>query len=99
MADTADAPGFGPQLEAELAALERDMPTLQSRNPGAFALANAWALRYDAILQGTPAAQRPEMEARLKRIGIRWCVMPGTRMTAPFPAMPKFPKARTGSGD
>jgi hypothetical protein len=28
------------------------------------------------------------VEARLRRIGIRWGMMPGARMTAQFPALP-----------
>ena len=80
---------FGPALETELALLEAEMPTLQQRHGGVFAIANAWAERYDAILAHTPADQREAMQARLLRIGIRWGVMPGRRVTTQFPALPR----------
>ncbi|MEF9977729.1 MAG: hypothetical protein RR969_10185 [Thermomonas sp.] len=76
------------RLEAELDALESDMPYLQARAGGLFALANAWAERHDAIVAATPADSLPPVEARLRRIGIRWGMMAGARMTAQFPALP-----------
>ena len=80
---------FPPDLEDALAELEQAMPQLQLRNLGdMFALANAWAERHDALLQRTPSAQRADMEARLRRIGIRWGVVPGARVTVQFPALP-----------
>ena len=57
-----------------------------------FDLATAWAERHAAILQRTPPSQRAPMEARLHRIGIRWGVVPGARMTAQFPALGLPPK-------
>ena len=75
-------------LDAELAALESDMPALQARASDVFALATAWAERYDAILAATPAASLDSVEARLRRVGIRWGMMPGPRMTGQFPALP-----------
>jgi hypothetical protein len=83
-----DGPGTStPKVEAMLAELERQMPDLQVRNPNVFALANAWAERHDAILAVTPAADRPTIEMRLRRIGIRWAVMPGPRVTQEFHAL------------
>jgi hypothetical protein len=76
-----------PQVEALIARLEQQMPDLQLRNPGLFALANAWAERYDAVLAATPKADRADVEARLARIGIRWGVMPGARVTTEFRAL------------
>ena len=70
-----------------MADLERQMPDLQLRNTNVFALANAWAERHDAILALTPAADRLEIQRRLCRIGIRWGVMPGARVTREFHAM------------
>lgn len=78
---------LGPTLEAELEALDREMPKLQSMSANVFALATAWAERHAAILQRTPPAMRPQMEAALERIGIRWGVVHGVRMTAQFPAI------------
>ena len=75
-------------LEAELETLERELPHLQLRHPTMFGFAAAWAEQHDAILSRTPVALKPEMQARLLRIGIRWGVMPGARMTAQFPALP-----------
>jgi len=77
------------ELEDAIAELEQCMPQLQLRHLGdMFALANAWAERHDALLALTPAAQRTEMEARLRRIGIRWGMVPGARVTVQFPALP-----------
>lgn len=83
------------ELEDALAELEACMPQLQLRHLGdMFALANAWAERHDALLARTPAAQRAAMEARLRRIGIRWGMVPGARVTVQFPALP--PHRRVG---
>jgi len=76
------------QLEARLAALESEMPHLQLRAGNVFALASAWAVRHDAIVSATPARLLGTVEARLRRIGIRWGMMNGTRMTGQFPALP-----------
>ncbi len=88
---------FDQALEAELILLDRDMPHFQARYPNMFALANAWAERHDAILRRTPVSLRQEMQARLLRIGIRWGVMPGRRVTMQFPALPPLPRA-AGAG-
>lgn len=79
---------LGAALEAELVALERELPRLQATAGDVFALASAWAERHDAILQRTPEPQRADMEARLRRIAIRWGMAPGARTTAQFPALP-----------
>jgi hypothetical protein len=84
-----------PDLQAELDALEEAMPRLQLQHLGGmFACANAWAERHDALLRRTPAPQRPEMEARLRRIGIRWGMVPGARVTTQFPALAPVPERR-----
>jgi hypothetical protein len=75
-------------LEAALAALEQDMPRLQAQAADVFVLASAWAERHDAIIAAAPAHLRADVEARLRRIGIRWGMMPGARMTTQFPALP-----------
>lgn len=75
------------RVEMMIAELEREMPHLQLRNPGAFAIANAWAERHDAILALTPPALRPGVQSRLSRIGIRWGVMHGARVTQEFRAL------------
>jgi hypothetical protein len=81
-----------PELESELEALDREMPRMQSTARSIFALATAWAERHAAILGRTPPAMRDAMEARLHRMGIRWGVVPGARMTAQFPALGLPPK-------
>ncbi len=80
---TADA-----EIDAQLAALELEMPDLQRRATNVFDLASAWARRHDDILASTPEALRGKVEARLRRIGIRWGMVPGRRMTGQFPALP-----------
>lgn len=76
------------QLESELAALESEMPRLQSQASNVFELASAWAERHDAIVAAAPEQSRAAVEARLRRIGIRWGVTNGARMTGQFPALP-----------
>lgn len=76
------------QLESELAALESEMPRLQARAGNVFELASAWAERHDAIMAAAPAQSREVVGARLRRIGIRWGVTDGVRLTAQFPALP-----------
>lgn len=83
-----DRPTVEARLEVELAALESDMPGLQARASNVFVLASAWAQRHDAIVAATPAGSLEAVEARLRRIGIRWGMMNGARMTAQFPALP-----------
>jgi hypothetical protein len=71
-------------VEARLRDLEAEMPQLYLRHTSVFALASAWAERHDAILAIAPPEQRADVEARLARIGIRWGVMPGSRVTVEF---------------
>ncbi|MFD0738874.1 hypothetical protein ACFQZQ_06225 [Lysobacter koreensis] len=89
MNDASAPTGAGDLARAEelIAELERQMPQLQQRNPGPYAIANAWAVRHDAILALTPPPMRADMERRLSRIGIRWGVAPGPRVTQEFRAM------------
>lgn len=75
---------FRPEVEARIHELEQQMPHLYRHRVSVFELASAWAERYDQILAMVPSAQRPAAEARLARIGIRWGVMPGTRVTVEF---------------
>ena len=83
-----------PRVEAELDALESEMPGLQARAGNLFARASAWAERHDAIVAATPLDALGTVEARLRRIGILWGMMPGVRMTAQFPALPSQPDRR-----
>lgn len=76
------------RIEAQLAALELEMPRLQQQAGNVFALANAWAVRHDAIISATPDRLLDTVEARLLRIGIRWGMKDGVRMTGQFPALP-----------
>ncbi|MEO6226679.1 MAG: hypothetical protein ABIO61_02330 [Thermomonas sp.] len=83
-----DPPTAIERIQAELAALEAEMPSLQKHAANVFVLASAWAERHDAIIFATPPGLRSEVEARLRRIGIRWGMVPGRRMTGQFPALP-----------
>ncbi|HEY1138952.1 MAG TPA: hypothetical protein VGE88_01945 [Lysobacter sp.] len=74
----------GPLVAARLRELEAEMPHLFLRHNSVFALASAWAERHDAILALAPPDARADVEARLARIGIRWGVMPGSRVTVEF---------------
>ena len=76
-------------MEAELDALEAEMPNIQARAGNVFVLAGAWAERHDAIVAATPAHALDTVAARLRRIGIRWGMMHGPRMTGSFPALPR----------
>jgi hypothetical protein len=75
------------ELDAAIATLEREMPDLQNRHRDLFSYANAWAERHDAILRAAPPALRESVVRRLDRIGIRWGVMHGVRVTQQFPAL------------
>jgi hypothetical protein len=75
------------ELEAMVRALDQEMPQLQLRSDDVFALAQAWAERHDAILALAPPAFRAAIEARIDRIGIRWGLAPGARVTREFPAL------------
>ncbi len=75
------------ELDRAIRDLETEMPDLQHRHRDLFTYANAWATRHDAILAATPSKLRDDVEARLLRIGIRWGVAHGVRVTAQFPAL------------
>ena len=75
------------EVDAALSRLELEMHTLQHRHRDLFAYANAWAIRHDAILSSAPAHLRASVQKRLQRIGIRWGVADGVRMTGQFPAL------------
>jgi hypothetical protein len=89
LADLAGCGVRGAELDGMIEALERQMPQLQMQHGNLFALAAAWAERYDAILARTPAELLAEVSARLARIGVRWGVMPGARVTQEFQALPQ----------
>ncbi|MCA1713995.1 MAG: hypothetical protein LC715_02325 [Gammaproteobacteria bacterium] len=75
------------EIDAAIVELESEMAHLRVRNPGLYEFANAWAQRYDAILAAAPQDLRAASEQRLQRIGIRWGVAHGVRMTGQFPAL------------
>lgn len=81
---TADTLHIPPEIDEALAALEQGMPQLQASAGGMFELACAWAERHDAVLAITPAALQPIVRARLRRIGIRWGMVSGPRVTTQF---------------
>ena len=83
-----DRPNVDARLEVALAALESDMPRLQLRAGNLFVLASKWAERHDAIIAATPAGSLEVVQARLRRIGIRWGMVNGARMTSQFPSLP-----------
>jgi hypothetical protein len=75
------------ELDDAIAELEGQMADLQLRHKDLFAYANAWAERHDAIMRRTPEPLHTAAESRLRRIGIRWGLADGPRMTAQFPAL------------
>jgi hypothetical protein len=85
-ADTVDA------VDAMVRQLEAQMADLQMRHAGSFAFAAAWADRHDAILAATPSDRASEVRARLRRIGIRWGVVSGPRVTQEITALPPLHK-------
>ena len=87
------------RIEFRIAELEREMDHLQLRHPGTFAIANAWAERYDAIIAMTPRESCASIEGRLSRIGIRWGMMPGPRVTQEFHALGGHAGLRTRLAD
>ncbi|MCJ0826772.1 hypothetical protein MQC88_12550 [Luteimonas sp. 50] len=94
MDGTGPQPASPAELEAMLQALDADLPRLQQGSGGVFRLANAWAERHDAILAQAPPALRDSIAARLERIGIRWGLVPGARVTREFPALQPLPLLR-----
>lgn len=93
-ADSAAVALDGATLDHLIHALEADLPQLQVRSSGVFALAHAWAERHDAILARTPPALLPTAQARLRRLGIRWGLASGSRVTREFPALPPLARWR-----
>ena len=75
------------QVDAAIRLLESELTWLRAQHQDMFAFANAWAERHDAIVAAAPADLRAEVEHRLHRIGIRWGVSPGARMTAQHPVL------------
>ncbi|HEY0660082.1 MAG TPA: hypothetical protein VGD21_01975 [Lysobacter sp.] len=92
---TADAAASAElEIEARIHELEQLMPQLYKHRVSVFELAGTWAERYDQIIAMAPPAQRPAIEVRLARIGIRWGVMPGARVTMEFRASDVMALAR-----
>ncbi|TKS54842.1 hypothetical protein E4582_08770 [Luteimonas yindakuii] len=89
---TADLASSQRAVDEALARLEAEMPDLQHRHRDLFAYANAWAERHDAVLAMTPADLRAGVEARLRRIGVRWGLVDGVRTTTQFPALKLPPR-------
>ncbi|GAB3735424.1 hypothetical protein GCM10028862_19190 [Luteimonas pelagia] len=81
----------GDAIDILVSQLEAQMADLQSRHPGSFGIAAAWADRHDAILAATPPDRLDEVRARLRRIGIRWGVVSGPRVTQEIDALPALP--------
>ena len=75
------------ELDSAIAELEHQMADLQLHHRDLCAYANAWAERHDAIMRRAPEELREATSARLRRIGIRWGLADGARMTAQFPAL------------
>ena len=75
------------EIDAAIKELEIEMPDLQLRHRDLFAYAHAWSERYDRILSATPDALQVATLSRLQRIGIRWGVAQGARVTTQFPAL------------
>lgn len=80
------------ELDQAIAALEAEMPDLQNRYRDLFSYANAWAERHDHIMALTPEPLRESVTQRLRRVGIRWGVADGVRVTAQFPALGTAPR-------
>lgn len=75
------------EIDAAISELETEMEHLQQRHRDLFSFANAWAQRYDAIMVSVPASLRASVEQRLHRVGVRWGMAAGVRMTGQFPAV------------
>lgn len=75
------------EVDAAILALEQAMPDLQHRCRDLFSYAHAWAEAHDGIMLRTPPQLRASVEQRLHRIGVRWGVANGVRMTGQFPAL------------
>lgn len=75
------------EIDIAIDALETEMEHLQQRHRDMFSFANAWAERYDAIIARVPDPMRESVEKRLHRVGVRWGMASGIRMTGQFPAL------------
>ncbi len=75
------------EVDAAILALEQSMPDLQHRCRDLFSYASAWAEAHDGIISRTPPHLRAGVERRLHRIGVRWGVAKGVRLTGQFPAV------------
>ena len=75
------------EIDAAIARLELEMQDLPRRHRDLFSIANAWAVRHDAIVAATPRELRASVERRLHRVGVRWGVANGPRMTMQFQAL------------
>lgn len=75
------------EIDAAIARLEVEMQGLSLRHRDLFSYANAWAERHDAIVAATPRELRASVERRLHRVGVRWGVANGPRMTMQFQAL------------
>jgi len=75
------------EIDIAIGELETEMEHLQQRHLHMFAFAHAWAERYDAIIAQVPDAMRESVEKRLHRVGVRWGMASGMRMTGQFPAL------------
>lgn len=73
------------EIDAAILQLEGEMPDLQHRHRDLFSFANAWAQRYDAIIANTAPELLESVEQRLHRVGVRWGMMTGMRLTGQFP--------------
>ena len=75
------------EIDTAISLLDGEMHDLQLRYRDLFSYANAWAVRYDAILAGVPDDRLDAVKQQLNRIGVRWGVAAGVRMTGQFPAL------------
>ena len=75
------------EIDIAIGILEAEMERLQQRHLDMFSFAHAWAERYDAIIAQVPDAMRESVEKRLHRVGVRWGMASGIRMTGQFPAL------------
>lgn len=75
------------EIDAAIGELEVEMEHLHQRHRDLFSFANAWAQRYDALLAEVPGELRAAVEHRLHRVGVRWGMASGVRMTGQFPTI------------
>lgn len=82
------------ELAQALADIDQRMAQLHAGAHDVFALAAAWAEQHDALLGATPTPLLPLVRARLRRIGIRWGMVSGPRVTQQHPALGPPPRLR-----